>query len=102
MDRVIYYRVMSILAEMGLNLPICAVDDFDRQYCIKNFGPHRLYEFHLEIRSDVDTTDFAADLCAVLDEYNKISTIKADFVSISEYPGPAKNWSTVYLTVANL
>lgn len=102
MDLVIYHRVMSILAEMGLFSPISLIDDFDPVFSIKNYGPHRLYEFHLEIRDDVDLGKFVEDLCAELDQYNKISTVKADFVAIEDYPGIAANWTTVYLTVATI
>lgn len=102
MDLVIYHRVMSILAEMGLFSPISLIDDFDPEYCIKNFGPHRLYEFQLESRDDTDTTDFVADFCSTMDEYNKISTVKADFYELNEYPGPVPNYHTVYLTVTTI
>lgn len=102
MDKVIYHRVHMILAEMGLDRPVSVVDDFDPQYCIKNFGPHRLYEFQLEVRDDVDTTDFVVDFCAAMGEYNKISTIKADFYELNEYPGPVPNCHTVYLTVTTI
>ena len=54
MDLVIYHRVAMILAEMGLHGPISLIEDFDPDFSIKNCGPHRLYEFHLEIRDDVD------------------------------------------------
>lgn len=93
---------MAILAELGLSSPVSVVDDFDPQYSIKNYGPHRLYEFNLEIRDDLDTTDFVVDFCAAMGEYNKISTIKADFYELNEYPGSVKNWTTVYLTVATV
>lgn len=102
MDKVIYHRAMSILAEMGLFSPISLVNDFDPVFSIKNYGPHRLYDFHLEVRDDVDTTDFVVDFCAAMGEYNKISTIKADFYELNEYPGPVPNCHTVYLTVATI
>lgn len=100
MDRVIVHRVMSILAEMGHSRPVSLVDDFDPRYCIKNYGSHRLYEFHLEIRDDVDLEDFITDFCYLMHQYNAISYVKADLYEATEYPGPVKNWSTVYLTVA--
>jgi len=87
---------------MGLFWPISLVDDFDPEFCIKNQGPHCLYEFHLEIRDDVDLSDFIVEFCAVLEQYNKISSIKADFYEANEYPGPVKNWHTVYLTVTTI
>lgn len=102
MDRVIFYRVMAILAEMGLSGPISTVPDFDPQDCIRNNGPYRLYDFHMEIRDDVDLSDFAADFCAAMEAQNEISSIKADFVEINAYPGRAKNSQSVYLTVANI
>lgn len=102
MDKVIFYRVMAILAELGLSSPISLIDDFDPEHCIKNYGPHRLYDFHLEARDDVDTTDLVADFCVAMDRYNKISPVKADFYEANEYPGPVKNWHTVYLTVATI
>lgn len=102
MDLVIYHRVMSILAEMGLSSPISLIDDFDPIFSIKNVSEHRLYEFHLEIRDDVDTTDLAADFCIALEDHNKISSIKADFYELNEYPGPVPNCSEVYLTVATI
>ena len=100
MDQVIHHRVAAILTEMGLNRPVSYIEDFDPNYCCKNIGSHRLYEFHLEIRDDVDPDNFIADFCAALDEYNKTSIVKAAFYGANEYPGPVKNWTTVYLTVA--
>lgn len=102
MDLVIYHRVMSILAEMGLSSPISLIDDFDPVFCIKNAAEHRLYGFHFEVRDDVDTVNLAADFCAAMDEYNKISTVKADLYKIDEYPGSTRNWHTVYLTVTTV
>lgn len=101
-DQIIFFRVYMILAEMGLNRPISVVDDFDPEFCIKQYYANRLYEFHLEIRDDEDLGGFVEDLCAELDQYNKISTVKADFVAIEDYPGSVKNWTTVYLTVATI
>lgn len=102
MDQVIHHRVLAILTEMGLNRPVSYIEDFDPNYCCKNTGPHRLYEFHLEIRDDVDLTDFVADFSTIMTAYNKISNIKADFYEANEYPGPMKNWHTVYLTVTSV
>lgn len=100
MDQVIYYRVAMILAEMGISSPISLVDNFDPRYCIKNLGPHRLYEFCLEMRDDISPDAFIADFFAAMDNYNKSSPVKAAFYGANEYPGPAKNWHTAYLTVA--
>ena len=100
MDRVVQYRVSSIIAEMGLFSPVSLIDDFDPDYGIKNMGPHRLYEFHLEIRDDFNSMDFLADFCSVLEKENRTNNIKIDAVEINEYPGPARNWHTAYLTVA--
>lgn len=103
MDLVIFYRVMSILAELGLNLPVSVVDDFDANFCIRDIGPHRLYsDFHLEVRDDVDTTDLAVAFSESMAAYNKISSVKADFYELNEYPGSAPNWHTVYLTVTTI
>ncbi len=102
MDRAIQYRVAAIISEMGRSRPVSLVDDFDPRYCIKNFGPYRLYEFHLEIQESVDFMDFLADFCEFMDQYNALSKIKADFYEANKYPGPAKNWATVYLTVATI
>lgn len=102
MDWVIYHRVLAILAEVGLTSPISHIEDFDPDFSIKNIGPHRLYEFHLEIRDDVDLTDFVADFSAIMTAYNKISNIKVDFYEANEYPGPIKNWHTAYLTVTSV
>ena len=100
MDQVIQHRVMSIIAEMGLQSPISLVEDFNPDFSIKNIGPHRLYEFHLEIRDDVDPDEFITAFCAAINECNNRSNIKAAFYGANEYPGPVKNWTTVYLTVA--
>lgn len=100
MDLIIYYRVMAILAEMGQKWPVSLIDDFDPEFSIKNFGPHRLYDFHIELRNDVDQRDFALDFCDAMDAHNKITAVKADFVAMDVYPGPVPNWSTVYLTVS--
>lgn len=102
MDLVIYHRVLALLAEMGLFSPISIIDDFDPVFSIKNYGPHRLYEFHLEIRDDEDIANLAADFCVALENHNKISNIKVDFYEANAYPGPVKNWTTVYLTVATI
>lgn len=102
MDRVIYYRVMSILAEMGRLSPICAVDDFDPQDCIRNSGPYRFYDFHLEVRADIDLSELAVKFCDALEAHNRISVIKADFVELQAYPGRIKNSQSVYLTVATI
>lgn len=102
MDLVIFYRVMSILAELGLNLPVSVVDDYDPDYSTRDFGPHRTYDFHLEVRDDVDTTDLAVAFSESMAAYNKISSVKADFYEANEYPGPVKNWHTVYLTVTTI
>jgi len=101
-DRVIIHRVSMILAEMGQKWPVSLVDDFDPDYCIKDYGPHRLYEFRLEIRDDVDLSDFVVSFCTVMEQYNKVSNIKSDFYEANEYPGPVKNWHTVYLTVTTI
>lgn len=100
MDRVVQYRVMSIILGMGLHSPVSLVDDFDPDFSIKNCGLYRLYEFHLEIREDVDLEDFITDFCNLMHQYNAISYVKTDLYEATEYPGPAKNWITVYLTVA--
>lgn len=102
MDRVIHHRVMSILAEMGLHSPISLIEDFDPDFSIKNCGPHRLYEFHLEIRDDVAPHEFETTFRAAMEAHNSNSSIKANFYDATDYPGPDKNWTTVYLTVAAL
>ena len=100
MDQVIRYRVMAIISEMGISSPISLIDDFDERFSIKNFGEFRLYEFHLEIRDDVDIDDFEVAFSEILADYNEISSIKIAYIQVNRYPGPVKNWSTVYLTVA--
>lgn len=102
MDKVIYHRVLALLVELGLSSPISLIDDFDPVFSIKNYGPHRLYDFHLEVRDDVDTTDLAVAFSESMAAYNKISSVKADFYEANEYPGPVKNWHTVYLTVTTI
>lgn len=103
MDLVIYHRVLALLAELGLNRPVSVVDDFDANFCIRDIGPHRLYrDFHLEVRDDVDTTELAVAFSESMAAYNKISSVKADFYEANEYPGPVKNWHTVYLTVTTI
>lgn len=103
LDMAIYYRVRMILAELELIYPVSVVDDYDPDYSTRDIGPHRLYrDFHLEARDDVDTTDLVANFCVAMDRYNKISPVKADFYEANEYPGPVKNWHTVYLTVATI
>lgn len=102
MDLVIYHRVMAILAEMGLSSPISLIDDFDPQYSIKNHGPHRLFDFHLEIRDDVDPHEFVSSFRAAMATHNSISIVKADFYEANDYPAPVKNWRTVYLTIATI
>ena len=102
MDLVIFYRVMAILAELGLIYPVSVVDDYDPRGSTRDFGPHRTYDFHLEVHDDVDPHNFIADFCAALDEYNKTSIVKAAFYGANAYPGPVKNWTTVYLTVATI
>lgn len=100
MDQVIQHRVMSMLAEMGLSSPISLIDDFDQRFSIRNFGEFRLYEFHLEIRDDVDIDNFEVTFSEILADYNEISSIKIAYIQVNRYPGPVKNWTTVYLTVA--
>ena len=100
MNRVVQYRVSSIISEMGLHSPVSLVDDFDPAFSIRNYGLYRLYEFHLEIRDDFDSMDFLMEFCSILEQENKINNIKIDAVEINEYPGPAMNWHTAYLTVA--
>lgn len=102
MDQVIRHRVAMILAEMGLHSPISLIEDFAPQYSIKNCGPFRLYEFHLEIRDDVDLHEFITIFRAAMETHNGNSSIKANFYDVMDYPGPVKNWSTVYLTVATI
>lgn len=102
MNGVLYHRVMSVLVEMGQKWPVSPIEDFDPQYCTHQIGEHLLYDFHLEIRDDVDIADFVVDFCAAMSAYNKISSVKADFYEANEYPGPVKNWHTVYLTVATI
>ncbi|NBI11913.1 hypothetical protein D1641_18265 [Colidextribacter sp. OB.20] len=102
MDQVIYHRVGMILAEMGLKSPISLIKDFDPDVSIKNYGPFRLYEFHLEIRDDVDPHEFETTFRAAMEAHNSNSSIKANFYDATDYPGPDKNWTTVYLTVAAL
>lgn len=58
MDQVIYHRVAVILLEMGLHSPISFIDNFDPGICIRNVEEHRLYEFQVEIRDDVDPDNF--------------------------------------------
>lgn len=100
MDRVVQYRVSSIILGMGLHSPVSLVDDFDPDYSIKNIGPIREYNFHLEIRDDYDSMDFMMEFCSILEQENKINNIKIDAVEINEYPGSVKNYHTAYLTVA--
>lgn len=102
MKDIIFLRVCLIIAEMGLKWPVSLINDFDPRFCIKNYGPHRTYQFHLEIRDDVDTTDFAVEFCSGMAACNRASPVKADFRGLSEYPGPVKNWHTVYLTVETI
>lgn len=102
MDRAIVYRVMSILAEMGLSRPISPYFDFDPQHCCRDYGPHRLYEFAVLVRDDLERDEFVRDFRELLNKYDNISTIKVDFYGITEYPGTLKNFSTIYLTVATV
>lgn len=102
MDQVIYHRVAMILAEMGLFSPISLIEDFNPDFSIKNCGPHRLYEFHLEIRDDVDPDNFIREFCTAMQQYNERSSVKADFYDAVDYSSPVKNWSTVYLTVTTI
>lgn len=102
MDQVIRHRVAMILAEMGLKRPISLIEDFDPDFSIKNCGPFRLFEFHLEIRDDVDPHEFITAFRAAMEAHNRSSSIRADFHDATDYPGPVKNWSTVYLTVATI
>ena len=100
MDRVVQYRVSSIILGMGLYSPVSLVDDFDPDFSIKDYGLYRLYEFHLELRDDIDSGDFMMEFSSILEQENKINNIKIDAFGINESPGPAKNWHTAYLTVA--
>ena len=102
MDQVIYHRVGMILAEMGLFSPISLIEDFDPDVSIKNYGPHRLYEFHLEIRDDVDPDNFIREFCTAMQEFNKTSSVKADYYDAADYAAPMKNWRSVYLIVTTV
>lgn len=102
MDLVIYHRVAMILAEMGLHGPISLIEDFNPDFSIKNCGPHRLYEFQVEIRDDVDPDNFIREFCTAMQQYNERSSVKADFYDAVDYSSPVKNWSTVYLTVTTI
>ena len=102
MDRVIYHRVMSILAEMGLHSPISLIEDFDPQHCCKNIGPFRLYEFAILVRDDMSRDKFVKDFGEQLKAYNAVSNIKIDFYDLTEYSGTLKNYSTLYLTVTTI
>ena len=102
MDRVIYHRVMSILAEMGLHSPISLIEDFDPQHCCKNIGPFRLYEFAILVRDDMRRDKFVKDFGEQLKAYNAVSNIKIDFYDLTEYSGTLKNYSMLYLTVTTI
>lgn len=102
MDQVVIHRIAAILSEMGLQQPISFLEDFDPAYCIRDFGEHRLFEFHLEVRDDVDPDDFITDFRTAMQRYNEASKVKTDFYGIEEYPGPVKNWHTAYLTVTTV
>lgn len=101
-DQAIFYRIFSILAEMGLSYSISPYFDFDLQHCCKNYNSHRLYEVSALIRDDLDLDDFVADFRHFLGKYNKISSVKIDFCHLTEYPATMKNYSTIYLTVATI
>lgn len=102
MDKVIYHRVAVILLEMGLHSPISFIDCFDPGICIRNVEEHRLYEFQVEVRDDVDPDNFIREFCTAMQQYNERSSVKADYYDATDYPGPIKNWSTVYLTVTTI
>lgn len=102
MDKVIIFRVMLILSEMGLHSPISLIEDISPEFSFKDVGPHRLYTFQLQIRDDVRPDKFLADFCIAMQQYNERSSVKADFYDATDYPGPIKNWSTVYLTVTTI
>ena len=96
MDKVIYHRVMSILAEMGRFRPISP------KHCCKNIGPFRLYEFAMLVRDDLERDEFVKDFREQLEVYNEVSNIKIDFYDLTEYSGTLKNYSTIYLTVTTI
>ena len=102
MDKVIYHRVAVILLEMGLRSPISFIDSFDPGICIRNVEEHRLYEFQVEVRDDVDPENFIEAFRSAMQQYNERSSVKADYYDATDYPGPIKNWSTVYLTVTTI
>lgn len=102
MDEIIIFRVMLILSEMGLCSPISLIEDFNPDFSIKNCGPHRLYEFHLEIRDDVDPDNFIREFCTAMQQYNERSSVKADFYDAVDYAAPMKNWRSVYLIVTTV
>lgn len=102
MEEIIFYRVLALINEIGLQNPVSLVDDFDPDYSIKKNGEHILLEFHLEIRDDVDEAELVKDFRMAMGYYNLISRIKADLYEINDYPGPAKNWHTAYLTVTTI
>lgn len=93
---------MLILSEIGLHSPISLVDNFDYEICIRNVEEHRLYEFQVEVRDDVDPENFIGAFRSAMQQYNERSSVKADFYDATDYPGPIKNWSTVYLTVTTI
>lgn len=93
---------MLILSEMGLCSPISLIEDFNPDFSIKNCGPHRLYEFHLEIRDDVDPDNFIREFCTAMQQYNERSSVKADFYDAVDYAAPMKNWRSVYLIVTTV
>lgn len=101
-DEVIFYRVFAIMTEIGLQNPISLIDDFDEQLSVKRFVDHLLMEFHLEIRDDVDDTEFIKEFRTAMQHYNKISNIKADFYEMIVCPGPTRNCHTAYLTVTTI
>ena len=102
MDLVIYHRVAMILAEMGLHSPISFIDCFDPGICIRNVEEHRLYEFQVEVRDDVDPENFIEAFRSAMQQYNERSSVKADFYDAVDYAAPMKNWRSVYLIVTTV
>lgn len=98
MSNIVFLRVALIIAEMGLRWPVSLLEYFD----VQDGDLHRLYEFRLLMRDDVDTVDFVAEFCAAMAAHNKISPVKADFHELTECPGPVKNAHIASLTVTTI
>lgn len=98
MSDIIFLRVALIVSEMGLKWPVSLLEYFD----VQDGDLHRLYEFQLLMRDDVDTTDFAVEFHEAMEHHNKISPVKADFHELTECPSPVKNAHIASLTVTTI